>query len=167
MFGVVGFLHPKKRVIITNRKINLLTDKPINLNLLKYFNKSIAQLTININESFTEEYLEKAKATGVNVQIFCEDIDKIKDYRFKFFDFEINESIFRKKSDLEEDTEKLNSNSKFLTSKILLSEGKKYSCYEAKKLKKELTGEPEPIYDTDDFWKELDHYRLINELQKK
>ena len=34
-------------------------------------------------------------------------------------------------------------------------------------LKKELTGEPEPIYDTDDFWKELDHYRLINELQKK
>ena len=152
---------------ITNRKINLLTDKPINLNLLKYFNKSIAQLTININESFTEEYLEKAKATGVNVQIFCEDINKIKDYRFKFFDFEINESIFRKKSDLEEDTEKLNSNSKFLTSKILLSEGKKYSCYEAKKLKKELTGEPEPIYDTDDFWKELDHYRLINELQKK
>ena len=44
-----------------------------------------------------------------------------------------------------------------------LSEGKKYSCYEAKKIKKELTNQPESIYDTEEFWKELDHYRLFNE----
>ena len=35
---------------------------------------------------------------------------------------------------------------------------------EAKKAGKELTNQPELIYDTDEFWKELDHYRLINEL---
>ena len=51
-----------------------------------------------------------------------------------------------------------------LSGKILLSEGKKYSCYEAKKAKKELTTQPESVYDTEDFWKELDHYRLINDL---
>ena len=58
----------------------------------------------------------------------------------------------------------VNHKTKFLTGKILLSEGKKYSCYEAKKAGKELTNQPELIYDTDEFWKELDHYRLINEL---
>ena len=149
---------------ITNRKINLLTDRPINLNLLKYFNKSIAQLTININDDFTEDYLMEAKATGINVELFCEDASRIQDYRFNLFDFSINESIFNKKEDLGEDIKNLNDKTKFVTGKVLLSEGKKYSCYEAKKIKKELTTEPELIYDTEDFWKELDHYRLINEL---
>jgi hypothetical protein len=27
-----------------------------------------------------------------------------------------------------------------------------------------LTGEPEIVYDTKDFWKELDHYRLFNNI---
>ena len=149
---------------INNRKINLLTDKPVNLNLLKYFNKNIVQLTINMNDEFTEDYLIEAKATGINVEIFCEDSDKLQDYRFDFFDFTINESIFKDKAALEDKKKHLNSNTKFLTGKVLLSEGKRYSCYEAKKAKKELTVDPEPIYDTDDFWKELDHYRLINDL---
>jgi len=149
---------------IQNRKINLLTDKPINLNLLKYFKKNLAQLTININDSFTEEYLRKAKATGNNVQIFCENPDKIREYRFNFFDFEVNNSIFKKKEDLEEGLSCLNPKTRFLSGKILLSKGKRYSCREAQKSKKELTGQPELVYDTNDFWKELDHYRLINEL---
>ena len=35
---------------------------------------------------------------------------------------------------------------------------------QAKKAGKELTSDAEPVYDSGDFWKELDHYRLINEL---
>ncbi len=66
--------------------------------------------------------------------------------------------------DLGDNASKLTESSKFLSGKILLSEGKKYSCYEAKKAKKELTGDAELVYDSEDFWKELDHYRLINEL---
>jgi len=149
---------------VQNRKINLLTDKPVSLNLLKYFRKNIVQLTVSINENFTPEYLTAAKNTGINVEIFCEKEEQIADYRFQFFDFDVNESIFKTKGDLESELPKLTENTRFLSGKILLSEGKKYSCYEAKKAKKELTAKPELVYDTKDFWKELDHYRLINEL---
>ena len=149
---------------LNNRKLNLLTKKPINLKLLNYFKKNIAQLTININDSFSDTYLRDAQALGINVQIFCEDADKLNDLRFEFFDFEINESLFKKKEDLDDAKSLVNDKTKFLTGKILLSEGKKYSCFEAKKAGKELTNQPELIYDTDEFWKELDHYRLINEL---
>ena len=45
-----------------------------------------------------------------------------------------------------------------------MSEGQRYSCLEAKKQKKVLTGDPEVVYDTKDFWKELDHYRLFNTI---
>ena len=147
---------------LQNRKLNILTDKPISVNLLKYFKNNVAQLTININDSFTEEYLRQVQAIGINLQIFCEQEDKINDYRFKFFDFEVNKSLFKTKDDADCKS-KINSDTKFVTGKVLLSEGKKYSCYEAKKAKKELTNQPELVYDTEEFWKELDHYRLFNE----
>ena len=149
---------------LQNRKINLLTDKPINLNLLKYFKNNIVQLTVNINESFTVDYLTQVKNIGINVEVFCEEESKLADYRFDFFDFDVNENMFKKKEDLDDNLCKLNESTKFLSGKILLSEGKKYSCYEAKKAKKELTPNAELVYDTSDFWKELDHYRLLNEL---
>ena len=72
--------------------------------------------------------------------------------------------MFKKKDDLGDDLNKINENTKFLSGKVLLSDGKRYSCYEAKKAKKELTGAPEVVYDSNDFWKELDHYRIINDL---
>ena len=149
---------------LQNRKINLLSNKPINLNLLKYFKKNVVQLTVNINKSFTTKYLTDVKNIGINVEVFCEKEDELADFRFKFFDFDVNENMFKSKSDLEESLPKLNGSTKFLSGKILLSEEKKYSCYEAKKAKKELTTQPEVVYDTEDFWKELDHYRLINDL---
>jgi hypothetical protein len=151
---------------LQKRKINLLTDKPINLNLLKYFKNNIVQLTVNINDSFTVEYLTAVKNIGINVEAFCEEEGRLADYRFNFFDFDVNESMFKKKEDLDEHLSSLTESTKFLSGKILLSEGKRYSCYEAKKAKKELTTQPELVYDTPDFWKELDHYRLINDVQK-
>ena len=132
--------------------------------MIKWFFRYIENPDVNINDSFTTEYLTDVKNIGINVEVFCEEEDKLSDYRFDFFDFDVNASMFKSKKDLEENLSKLNGGTKFLSGKILLSEGKKYSCYEAKKAKKELTGQPELVYDTSDFWKELDHYRLLNEL---
>lgn len=145
---------------ISGRKVNILTDRKVNIKILQYFKKNIAQFTVSINNSFDEGYLKQVQEIGIPLEIFCEDKSKIKDFRFKFFDFEINENIWKSKSDA---GAKLNASTKFLTSKIILSEGKKYSCYQAYLNKKELTGGAELIYDSDDFWKELDHYRLVNE----
>ena len=149
---------------LQDRLVNLLIDRPIGVNLLKYFKKNIAQLTVNINESFSEEYLTEVRSTGVPLEIFCENKEQLADVRFKLFDFDIEESIFKSKKDLDKIINKFNKNTQFLSGKILISEGQKYSCLEAKKQKNVLTGEPEIVYDTKDFWKELDHYRLFNNI---
>ena len=156
----------EERIIhwLQGRMVNLLVEEPINLNLLKYFKQNIVQLTVNINDSFSEEYLKSVVATGIKLEIFCEDKEKMKDFRFKLFDFDIEESIFKSKKDLDESLNQFNKNTYFLSGKILLSDGEKYSCLEAKKQKNVLTGEPEIVYDTKDFWKELDHYRLFNNI---
>ena len=98
------------------------------------------------------------------MEIFCEDKERLAHFRFRFFDFSIEESIFKSKTDLDDSLNKFNKNTHFLSGKILISEGQKYSCLEAKKQKNVLTGEPEIVYDTKDFWKELDHYRLFNNI---
>jgi len=147
---------------LQGRVVNLLIKEPINLNLLSYFKQNIVQLTVSVNNSFSKEYLESVVATGIKLEIFCEDKKKISDFRFKLFDFDIEESIFKSKKDLEKSLNNFNKDTYFLSGKILLSEGEKYSCLEAKKQKNVLTGEPEIVYDTKDFWKELDHYRLFN-----
>ena len=149
---------------LQDRMVNLLVNRPIGVNLLKYFKKNIAQLTVNINESFSEEYLTEVRSTGVPLEIFCENKEQLSDCRFKLFNFDIEESIFKSKKDLDESINKFNKNTQFLSGKILISEGQKYSCLEAKKQKKVLTGDPEVVYDTQDFWKELDHYRLFNNI---
>jgi len=149
---------------LQGRTVNLLVDRPINLNLLKYFKQNIVQLTVNINDSFSEEYLKSVVALGIKSEIFCEDKARLSDFRFNLFDFDIEESIFKSKKDLDESLNKFNKNTKFLSGKILLSDGQRYSCLEAKKQKNVLTGEPEVVYDTEDFWKELDHYRLFNNI---
>ena len=149
---------------LQGRAVNLLVEKPINVNLLKYFKKNIVQLTININDSFSEEYLREVGATAIPMEIFCEDEEKLQDFRFNLFDFNIERSIFKTKKDLDESLNKINKNTQFLSGKVLMSEGQRYSCLEAKKQKKVLTGDPEVVYDTKDFWKELDHYRLFNNI---
>jgi hypothetical protein len=156
----------EERIIhwLQGRMVNLLVEQPINLNLLQYFKQNIVQLTVNINDSFSKEYLESVVATGIKLEIFCEHKERLSDFRFQLFDFEVEESIFKSKTDLDQSLNKFNKNTKFLSGKILISEGEKYSCLEAKKQKNVLTGEPEIVYDTKDFWKELDHYRLFNNI---
>ncbi len=156
----------EERIIhwLQGRMVNLLIAEPINLNLLKYFKQNIVQLTVNINDSFSEEYLKSVVATGIKLEIFCEHKEKLSDFRFKLFDFDVEESIFKSKKDLDESLNQFNKNTYFLSGKILISDGEKYSCLEAKKQKNVLTGEPEIVYDTKDFWKELDHYRLFNNI---
>ena len=148
---------------ITGRQANLLIDKPLNLDLINYFKNSIVQITASIGDEFTEGWIKSAKKIGVNLELSCNDKDRIGDFRYKFFDHTVNENLFKKKSDMWE-PDKFTNKTKFTTGKILISEGERYSCLSAKKAKRVLTNDPEVVYDDNEFWKELDHYRLFNEL---
>ena len=46
---------------------SLVTDKPIRLDLVKHFKKSITELVFIINDSSHIDYLHSLKATGVNM----------------------------------------------------------------------------------------------------
>lgn len=144
---------------LNDRYLNIMTDRPISLDILRHFKKNIAQFTVNINKDFDQEYLKNVQEIGIKLEIFCEDEKNIENLRFQFFDFDVHESFYKSVEDLK-NVDK-NGQIYFLSSKIILSEGQKYSCYSAERSKKPLTGNVEMVYDDPDFWKECDYYRLL------
>jgi len=148
---------------IKGRKANLLINEPLNLDLINYYRGEIFQITASINDSFSEEWIKRVKNIGVKLEMFCEKDEDLEKFRFQYFDHTINKSMFKKKADLWLPG-KLKKGTKFITGKILISEGERYSCLSAKKAGKVLTNVPEDVYDTDEFWKELDHFRLFNRI---
>jgi hypothetical protein len=145
---------------LSNRAASILTNRPVNPEILFAFKKNVLQLAIDINDSFDEDYLKSAQETGVNLKIFCRDKNKLEKYRIKFFDFEIEQSHYKSRKDLEIDDL---SNLKFLSSRMLISNNKKYSCKRNLDLGIELGQTYENIIDEECFWEDLDYYRIIKE----
>lgn len=146
---------------LSDRFSNILTNKQIDVRILEHFKQNIAQFTVDINDSFDSEYLKMVQEAGINLKIFCSDVEKINQYRIKFFDFEIEESIFKSKKDFLDAYKEVNSNLKFLSSKILISRGKKYSCKASLDKDIELGSSFEDVIDDKVFWDDLDYYRII------
>jgi hypothetical protein len=144
---------------ISGRVANILTDKRINLDILRSFKENIIQFTVDINDNFDEEYLKAIQSMGINLKVFCSNKEKIKKYRFDFFDFEVEESIFKFREDF---GEKDVSHLKFLSSKILFSNGEKYSCKSSLDKGIKLNNTLEPVIDEESFWKDLDYFRIID-----
>jgi len=68
---------------MTNRKVNIITDKDININMLAAFKNNILLMTIMLSPSISEKFLKHCKSIGLKLKIFCDNKDKLEEYRFK------------------------------------------------------------------------------------
>lgn len=146
---------------VSNRKVNLITDKDINIQLLANSRKNVYSLAILISDSISEDFLNKCKGLGINIKIFCDNPEKINDYRFKFLNWNI-ESDFGSPLKLS-NFKNISANSKFISSKVLISRGKQFSC-KANFLKNvPLDNNQENVIFSKDFEEELDYFKIYNE----
>lgn len=147
-----------------NRKINVITDKNININLLSPFKNNIALITIILNDSVSETFLKNCKSLGVPIKILCNVPEKLNQYRLKFLDWSIekdfNENLKFEKID------KLNNKSKFISSKILLSKGKQFSSKAHWLQNKELDKNGETVILSKEFEEELEFFKIYNEREE-
>jgi hypothetical protein len=147
-----------------NRKVNIITDKNINVNLLLPFRSSIAMITIIISENIAESFLKNCKALGVPLRIFCIDKTKLNQIRLKFIDWNIEEE---NNSDIKfSEINKINNNSKFKSSKVLLSKGKQFSCKAKWLADKVLDKNEETVILSKEFEEELNFFKIYNEREE-
>ena len=143
---------------VSNRKVNIITNKDININMVAPYRNNILLMTVMLSENISEKFLKHCKTIGLKLKIFCDDKDKLEEYRFKFLNWDIhqdfeNEGALNKLINLSE-------NSKFISSKILISKGKHFA-------NKHLDNREESVILSKEFEQEIEFFKIYNEREQE
>ena len=149
---------------IKNRKINIITDKDINIQLLLPYRNNIVMITILASDRISETFLKQIKQTGIKTKIFCRNPEKLNEYRYKFFDWDI-EKDFKENIKIS-DIKNISKKSCFISSKIIISRGKQYSCKTTYLQNKNLDKSQENVIFSSDFEEELEFFKIYNEREE-
>ena len=149
---------------ITNRKVNIITNKDININMIAPYRNNILLMTIMLSENISEKFLKHCKSIGLKLKIFCDVKDKLEEYRFKFLNWEVhqdfeNECVLNK-------LDTLSQKSKFISSKILISKGKQFSCKANYFANKHLDNSEESVILSKEFEQEIEFFKIYNERKE-
>ena len=147
-----------------NRNVNIITDKDININIIAPHKSRVLLMTIMMSPNISESFLKHCKSIGLKLKIFCDNKEKLKEYKFKFLDWEINKdfednSIFNNLPTISE-------RSKFISSKVLISKGKQFSCKANYLLNKHLDNSEENVILSEEFEKEIEFFKIYNEREE-
>jgi len=150
---------------LTNRKVNIITDKDINVNLIAPHKNNIILMTIMMSANVSERFLKHCKAIGLKLKIFCDDKQKLNEYRFKFLDWEINKDF--EETSILNNLPTISEKSKFISSKILISKGKQFSCKANYLLNKHLDNSEEHVILSKEFGQEIEFFKIYNERKEE
>jgi len=147
----------------SNRKISIISNKPVDLGLLSQIKPAIEAFCFKVDETFDIEYLKQVQKFAIPLNVFYQSSNpesSISATRAKFFDFKVEEDIKKTKKDLD-NLDELCNNGFFTSSKMLFSKNTQYST-KASWEKGISTHQDEKIIDCDTFWEEIDHLKLYN-----
>lgn len=141
----------------------IITDKPINLNLLRHAKPRIPQIIYEITENDNPDFIRAVRSLGLNCTLISYlPKDKIAEKKINYY--EIGQ-IHEIETSLQEAIEKLKNKSSLLykSNKIIHSDGRVY--YSRAALMADIPAsvdvEYQPIIDTPEFWKEVDYFYVV------
>lgn len=155
------------------RNLCILTNKPINIQILQQLRKNVATVIYDIDENFSVEFVKQMLAAGIPCQMitFLEG-DALNKAKLAFFDYGI--VIKRKRitvNDLENSEKciKYKENLKFKTRKFLLSDNKIYlhkGDWINKKPVNDFSNNTGAVpFNDEDFWQESEFYYIFHETK--
>ena len=113
----------------------------------------------------SENFLKNCKYLGFTIKIYCNQLDKISEFRFKFLNWDIYED---KSSTLSGEIKlKINENTKFVSSKVLFSFGKLFSSKASFLRNSPLDKSGERVILSKEFEEEQDYFKIYNEREQE
>jgi hypothetical protein len=143
-----------------NRKITIVSEREINIQLLNHIRPAIEALYFKVDKDFSISYLSDLKSQGFPVNLIAKkDID-LPNTRLKFFDWEIHDEISISKKDLD-NFEKICDTTRYKSSKSIFSQEGQFSskCAYDKKIK---FHKDQIIIDEESFWEDSEYLKLYN-----
>lgn len=158
---------PKSLFKWLSRRVNLMINKPIDINDIYQNRSNVAGMTIFVDSGdFEVNYFKALTEMQIKYALICKDLDKISDLRLKYFDYTIEEYSPSQKKNLDFTSELCN-NTYYHSNKVLISNNKQYYSKAAWKSGIEKTEEHQKVIDSDDFWEEADHLNIYNHVKTK
>jgi hypothetical protein len=149
---------------VSNRKVNIITNKDININMVAPYRNNILLMTVMLSENISEKFLKHCKTIGLKLKIFCDDKNKLEEYRFKFLNWDIHQDF--ENEDALNKLINLSEKSKFISSKILISKGKQFSCKANYFANKHLDNREESVILSKEFEQEIEFFKIYNEREE-
>lgn len=165
---------------LKTRQLYIITDKEIDINILKEYKKNVSLLMYKITDSASIEYIKLLKSNGLNIKIISEEPDdkKLSELRFKYFEVCTIEKIkFKTKDDFVSESEKylnypidknvsINQDKSYYlkSNKFILSQGKIYPSKWSFKNQKNIDSFENNVLslvDDDLIWEELDNIYIF------
>lgn len=153
--------------IMQGRKVNILTDKPIGIKILRAFKSRINTFSYEVTESTHPAYIRLVKSIGLELNLFTKESDKQKldALRLKLFEFEIAQESIVKKEEFDF-LPKLSDNTLFKSNKFILSKDGIFlskAGWLNKSSIKSFQDNIQTVIDSDIFWEEAEHFYLFNQ----
>lgn len=146
----------------TTRKCNFFVDRELDLQIFKQLKQNINQINFFIDSSTSVEFIEQLHNTGVKVMLYTKDTSNLADLRLKFIDWIVHEYETSSKNDIDKSS-KICNNTKYKSSKSILSKNKIYHSKAAMTLNIPRSGAPQKIIDNEEFWADIKNIYIYNE----
>ncbi len=149
------------------RQYSVVTEKPININILKQFSKNIPLIVYNIDENYDINFVKELTKAGLPYRITSflenESLNKIK---LDFFDYGLilNRNKIKKEDILNSD--KITEKTKYKTNKYILSKDKIFLNkldWQGGKNTDDFSNNISNVIDCAEFFEESDYFYFFNE----
>lgn len=149
----------------------VVTNKEFDLNLLTHFRSKIKQFVYFVDDNHNPSFAAKVLKLGIPFLLHTyKDTEWLNEIKFDYLDIGI---IIQRKHNKPQDIEELKTknfnNLYYRSNKILLSQGKIYPSVAAYRYNLTVPNfgmHLEKIIDTEEFWKELDYFTLLEKNQE-
>lgn len=143
-------------------RVNIITDKEININILDLIKSKVCGLNIIASDLISEEYLKKVSGLGIKINLSAPFDEKWASLCEKFFDFKLEKENVIEKASIK-NIGNIDDSCLFNSEKIIFSEGKAYSCKYFWENKQPKLDRSAKIVDDKSFWNESEYFYIFKD----
>lgn len=152
---------------LSRRPCYIVTNKPINLDLLRKFKKHVAVIVYVLEEDNNSQFPKDTRKLGINTFLASfMSREKIQELKIKYYEIGAIKTVDRTDKAKVEELKAL-PNLYYRSQKLISAGGKLYSSRAALIAGKEKTSADfEPVIDTEMFWDNLNDFYFVQKVDK-
>ena len=144
----------------SNKKLNIFTNKVIDLNYLNAIKQNIVCIQQEICSDLNTKYLQVLNKLKINCELFTKNENALGRLRMKYFDYNVTLKKEKTFNDISQNDFEISDNLYYKSNKLLLSKNKKYLTFYDYLNGRDYNGKDLNVVDDPKFWQDQEHIRI-------